>query len=264
MVSYHSRNRQDPAEMGRARRIWREFMASNLPSLKERKLEAIPADSDRFVVYLATRRSVDAEFVLRNCMRRLGDAWGLQVLVRPELESWIGNIVDGWIGVHLDRVNPHDHGGAGLDLNELARLVSFWETVRGRHQLFVDDESILCHSGVGPFLEYDFVGAPWAENSISPWCRYGSGGLSLRRKDAMITVCRECNTNPWMIGPEDVFYSIVMRLEGDKYRLPTDDLARRFAVEQVYYPEPFALHRAWEYITADKLQGLLERINMPP
>lgn len=262
MVSFRSRNRQDPIEAGKARKVWREFVESRLHRLRHHKPPVPPADADRFVVYFVNRPSANTEFVLRNCMLHLGESWGLQILTPPRLEDWIGKIVSGWSGVHVDPVGFQREDGTEAGFDELTRLESFWESMRGRHQLFIDDESIICHSGIDTFLSYDYVGAPWGDDFVSPWCRYGSGGLSLRRKEAMLRVCRECNTNPWMIGPEDVFFSIVMRLEGERYRLPPDEVASSFSVEQVYFPEPFSLHRTWEYIDAGRLQKLLERVGV--
>ena len=76
----------------------------------------------------------------------------------------------------------------------------------------------------------------------------------------MLEVCRSCNTNDWLFPSEGVFYSIMMRLEGHRFNLPEDAAAAAFGVEQVAYPRPFALNRAWPCIPAGTLSGILQSI----
>lgn len=245
-----------------ARRGWLQFSHACLSRLRDLGLPAVLTDTDRYVVFLALRPSAQAEFVLRNTMFRLGGDWGLQILVRRDLEDWVDRLVGGWRGVHVDFLSGDPDPRYPRDRNDLMRLISFWENVRGHWQLFIDEDSIICHSGIGEFFGYDYVAPAWGEAHVSPWCRFGSGGLSFRRKAAMMQLCDECNTKPWMITDEDVFFSITTRLEKGKYRLPSDDVAARFAVERRYHPNPFALHRTWEYIPPEKVNGLLDGIRM--
>jgi hypothetical protein len=249
-----------PVESAESLSVWRRFMDRGIPSLRAKRVAPIPASAEYFVVYPAFGRHPATEFVLRNCMMRLDGDWGLQIITTAALKPWISGIVGDWSGIRVDVWDKATATGKALSLDTVTRQIEFWNLCRGDTQLFLDGDSLLCHGNISEFLGYDYVAPLWGQQAVSPWCRFGSGGLSLRRKEAMVKVCRECNTNSWLIGPEDVFFSIVMRLEGHDYRLPDDELAARFAVEREYHPRPFALHRPWRYLPADKLANILEGV----
>jgi hypothetical protein len=252
----------DAREKAESRALWQEFISSRWSRLTAWTPRPVPEESDRFAVYLAMKRSPSTEFVLRHAMAQLDEQWGLQVLATRTVTPWVSSLLKNWPGVHVDVLTGAPDKGIEQYGNELKRSESFWRLIRGRYLLFIDDDSIVCHPDVDEFLCYDYIGAPWGEDYVSPWCRYGSGGMSIRNRDAMIEVCREGNTNSWMIGPEDVFYAIVMRLEQGKYRLPLDEVARRFAVERIFHPKPFGLHRAWAHFNTEKLQALLDTVRL--
>lgn len=77
---------------------------------------------------------------------------------------------------------------------EISRFLTdlwLWETVLApaEHVLVFQTDSILCANSrrtLNDFLDYDYVGAPWAADS-----RFGgNGGLSLRRRSAVVDVLR--------------------------------------------------------------------------
>lgn len=241
--------------------VRRTHVARNLPLLKETGACEIPVDSDKYATFVDFRRSPFTEYALRNVMFFLGRGWGLQIFVPADIGPWIARIVKDWQNVQINELPAVPRvTGRGL-VDNVLRQAEFWNTVRGEWQLMFNSDTMFCRSGIEEFMQYDYVGAPWPDHVISPWCRVGGGGLSLRRKQAMLEICESCNTNPWIVGSEDAFFSINMHLLSAQYRLPSLETARRFAVEQLYYPRPLSVHRAWHFIAAAELESILDRVD---
>lgn len=245
----------NPIEAGAALRVWRAFQQYRTGEMGRAPMLNIPEFSRKFVVYLGLKKAPDLEFALRQCMSKLDPGWGLQILTTRETDNWIRSKLLGWSFVHFNILQRE--GSARPDRDKLLRTEAFWDQVLGENLLFIDPDTIVCGTEINDFTNYDYIAPLW-KNGLSPWCRFGNGELSFRRKQAMIEICRSCNTNEWLFPSEGVFYSIMMRVEGDRYNLPSDEIAGAFGVEQVVFAAPFALHRAWQYIAADALSGILQ------
>ena len=137
-------------------------------------------------------------------------------------------------------------------------------------------DSLLVHGKVEPFLEYDYVGAPWhLENKR--WKNYtsimsqgvGNGGLSLRSvakmRELSTIIGREGSQN---IDQEDFLFSYLMEKRHDKGLAPRGDayafcievpckdleptdIRKDGSVDQLETLErfPLALHATWYYFS---------------
>jgi hypothetical protein len=139
----------------------------------------------------------------------------------------------------------------------LLKQKSFWESIPGEHILLYELDTYIRHGNIEPFLEYDYVGAPW-EPIMCPWSnsksRVGNGGLSLRRKSALL---RCLDTYP----PEDCPYRNDDRYFSeyceDSMYLPSTEIARSFSVETWEHPDPLGFHKPWLYLPHEKIYPLL-------
>jgi hypothetical protein len=132
--------------------------------------------------------------------------------------------------------------------------------------LWIEPDCLLCRAGVEEYLEYDYIGAPWHEKfSIAPSCRVGNGGLSLRRKSVMLDIAERCNRDHKLMLSEDVFFCVNMHLRNAEspgvYHLPGVEAAGSFAVESLFRPSPFGLHKIWKYLPAHRVSELLNGID---
>ena len=250
-------SRLSPPDAARSLTVWKSFISTQLALLRTQCPVPFSIDSDCQIVCHIDRRSPTFEFVLLNSMMMLGDKWGLQIVTKPELEPWIMQHTHALPGVEILPVLDY-----GIQVNELRRSVDFWKKIKGEFLLLIDAESIICHRDINRFLEYDYVAPLWRRGDVSPWCRYG-GGISMRRKSAMIKICNECNVNPVLIPNESIFFSMMFRLQSNAFHLPDDSVASKFAVERCYYDNPFALHKAWKFIPYQQLQKILDGIEAP-
>ncbi len=247
-----------PEDLGASFRLWQAFKERRRTVLAASPAPAVVADTDRFVTYLALGREPDAVFALRQCLSRLPAGWGLQVVTTPARHRQIGEQLQDWGAVRF--VVLEQTGGESPNRHRLLRSRAFWERCAGDILLFVDSDTIVLGGAVDDFVDYDYVAPLWPPTAVGPWCEFGDGSLSLRRRGAMIVACSQGNTRDHLVPSESVFFSIVTRVEPGLFKLPAAEVAGRFGVEQVFHPAPFALHRAWRFLQP----GLLKRLLTDP
>lgn len=241
-------------------RIWDVFIEDTYPLVRQLDPPRIPAESDYYAVIVEPRRHPHLEYVLRNVMHFLGPGWGLQIYASKTNYTYATDIVNGWGAVYMHELNVTD-----LDLasyNHFKKSRRFWSSVKGKHQLCFEVDSLLRRREVGAYLEYDYIGAPWREDlSVAKDIRVGNSGMSLRQRWAMLDVIENCNTQPGVIPLEDVFFSVHLSRRPDRYKMPGFDIAKRFSVESVFEPDPVAIHKPWEYLSNEEVRSLLETID---
>ncbi|KAK1771528.1 hypothetical protein QBC33DRAFT_156269 [Phialemonium atrogriseum] len=133
-----------------------------------------------------------------------------------------------------------------------------WEQVQSAERILLfQSDSIICSKAsttVEDFFAYDFVGAPIA-------ARYGkgyNGGLSLRNPSLFLRITEESSFANSSIKFEDQwFYTEAMARVGDGVQLPTEDVAKTFAVETIYYETPLGYHQPsrWQAKNIEQIEG---------
>jgi len=155
---------------------------------------------------------------------------------------------------------------------------AFYESFKTTHCLIFQTDVLLRRRIPAKFLQYDYVGAPWAllpradvrEGVV--FCRHsglkavGNGGVSLRKTAAMLEICRRQPWSSWNasaleqlsqngLPPLDVGVAV----NEDSYlsarvpaaRLPDNHEAAEFAVQDVWHPNPCGLHKTYTSGEAD-------------
>ena len=134
--------------------------------------------------------------------------------------------------------------------NKLLTSRTFWNSIPGENILIFQTDSCFCSNSkfnIDKYLEYDYVGAPWASNlKWSKNLRGGNGGFSFRKKSKMIRVLP---LNP-IESNEDIYFS------KQKLNYPSKEISNTFAVETMFYDKPLGIHKPWEYIHSDQLMRL--------
>ena len=105
--------------------------------------------------------------------------------------------------------------------------------------------------------------------AISPNCRVGNGGLSLRNRKAMLKITEEFEgdpiPNPSVIFTEDLYFSINMQScnlqNPGTFKIPDVETASKFSVESIYSPSPIGLHKTWKYLPPKLVESLLASID---
>jgi hypothetical protein len=211
------------------------------------------------------RKHPHMEFVLRLALHFLGPGWGLQLFVGPQNLEFARDMVAGWGAVRL-----HDIGRTDLSVieyNTLKKQASLWQEIAAEHVLWLEPDCIVCRPGIERYIHHDYIGAPWrSEFALSPTCRVGNGGLSLRRRSAMLRIATQANPSHDAILTEDVYFVANMlmcnRHTPGSFNIAQYEVAREFAVEGVYHPAPLGLHKAWRYLDGDQVGALLDTVQL--
>jgi hypothetical protein len=196
-------------------------------------------------------------------------------------ERWTVTVICSQSNVHFMRamIAPHVKNARFLVLDQLdgnftvERYSAFmkeettWSLFRTERVLIVQDDGMLVRRGLDApgslFMDYDYVGAPWAaepynaqlRSDLGPGCpMVGNGGVSLRRVETMARMCREHRSVKdrlfnfrLQVVPEDVFF--VAAMAKSSVTACPESLAHRFATEEVIgTSETLGFHKPWPYL----------------
>jgi hypothetical protein len=144
-----------------------------------------------------------------------------------------------------------------LDVSGFLTKAWLWEQLApAGHVLIFQSDSILCSSSslkVDDFLQYDFIGAP-----IDPAYGEGyNGGLSLRNRSMVLDIIHDSdwrnefdnaeNKQEQSVEFEDQWLYKKMKQLPDRgrpaARLPSQEVAKTFSVETVWYDKPLGYHQ---------------------
>eukprot|EP00668_Euglena_longa_P014079 GGOE01018049.1.p1 GENE.GGOE01018049.1~~GGOE01018049.1.p1 ORF type:complete len:255 (+),score=69.38 GGOE01018049.1:67-831(+) len=141
--------------------------------------------------------------------------------------------------------------------NDLFYSVDFWEGCIGERIVVFQTDSAVC--SLSPYSWADFLDPRW--DFIGPpfrlqWkSKHQNGGFSLRRKSKMILALQKLSRTAAGDLNEDRFFSLYAAKQGIVRPAPLK-VARKFAVETLFYASPFAIHKAWAYQSAKQLSEL--------
>lgn len=152
----------------------------------------------------------------------------------------------------IDNIKPSEY-------SKLLFQPSFWKLFLGETLLIYQEDSMMFHNKIEPFLKYDWVGAPWPTNQDDNAIGVGNGGFSLRKKSVLLK-CLETvphyalqlgnstleymkNTNSYVL-PEDVYFSKVM-IDYQLGNVAPREVALHFSQETQKSISPLGGHQYW-------------------
>jgi len=153
-----------------------------------------------------------------------------------------------YISLHVDNLSVNEY-------NKMLLSHYFYENIKTEHFLIFQLDALISEKykdNIYNFLEYDYVGAPWAFNR-----KIGNGGLSLRKKSKMLEILNKES----IIKPngeyfnEDFFFSC-HSLKNTIVKKPTFNLGKEFSVESVYSSNSFGIHKPWIFLNKEELELL--------
>lgn len=196
---------------------------------------------DKYCV-IVEPRSLDLTILaIKNFLYLLQDkCWGLIVFHGTENENFIKDKLEG-----IKNINYFNLNKKNLEENEYNDLLcsqDFWKKIKScgaKQSLIFQSDTLLLKNNIDDFLHYDYVGAPWHIKWMG-MLEVGNGGLSLRNVDKMLDITKYCPRLQYMKN-EDVYfcYWCIMR----EFKVAPVDVAKKFAVESVYYDSPCGLHK---------------------
>jgi hypothetical protein len=179
---------------------------------------------------------------------------GLVIVHGRENKTFVENIVRDWTHVRLVCLDYEN-----IDIATYNRILtdkSFWDNFDSEYVLIFQTDSLMRTRIPESFFEYDYVGAPWAEDLIVNGKRLsvGNGGLSLRRVRTMKQICVEHPYKDFYHPNEDIFFSYHCQ------NVPSREVAAALSVETVFYDRPCGMHKPYGHLTSDQVETLLKDI----
>ncbi len=208
----------------------------------------LESDVEKYTaVVIEPRKHKALPFLLKNLLENLPLNWIIKVFHGLENSAWFDELLKEFSPVDRVRifavpllVKNFENSRA---YSEFVASREFLAQIPTETFLIAQTDSMInpnCKDLLGKFLQYDYVGAPW------PWdhLHVGNGGFSLRKRSAMLRILDR--VGPLQGDYEDQFFSTAARVM--KMKVPTREQAREFAVEQIYSPKFFGVHRVWDHL----------------
>jgi hypothetical protein len=212
----------------------------------------LPRTAPFATVIVDTRCHADLAAALRNVAYFLPN-WAMYIFHSAANEQFLIEALGPQHRAKLRRIVSGDL--THVDYNRLLASASFWEAIDAEKILIFQSDAFLRRSGITEFMEYDYVGAPWADpirGSNGAVLRIGNGGLSLRNRLMSLAITKN---RRWMGQNEDIYFA--QHFFADRgANLPDQDAASRFSVETLYYPDPMGLHNVGPHLGAFKYAEL--------
>ena len=201
-------------------------------------------------VIVEPRRHPALSFVLKNMATLLPDGWKILVFHGNTNGEFVQDIINDMefpsrflkpIVLDVDNLTIAQY-------NSMMMSSAFYKCIPTETMLiFQTDTMILEPTYLTAFLSYDYVGAPWKSGGV------GNGGLSVRKKTKMLTITQ--TVMPFQSN-EDVYFAFQTIVPLFK---PSFQEAQKFAVETVFYEQPFGIHAPWKYLNEHEMGILLEK-----
>jgi len=218
----------------------------------------IPLQSDRACVIVEPRKHKHLELVIKNVLYFVPSTWSLYIFHSKTNEQFVKDLLgaEKLSQVHLicicrDNLSIRDY--STLLVSEL-----FWNWIEAEHVLIFQTDSYLRKRGIEEFLKYDCVGSPWATCFLDRTHHAGNGGVCLRKKCKILeAITRHTYQSPMN---EDMFFQFALERTGAK--LAHVEEAKKFGVETIYYEDPIACHKHWDYITDPQQREQLAKLHI--
>lgn len=206
---------------------------------------ALRAPRDKCAVVIEPRQHPHLSAVIRNILHFLDDSWGLCIVHGTRNRRFVEQMVEGWGEVLLLDCGAADLPGHSY--SDYKASLAFWQQLPSETVLLFEPDSVLRRRGIDEFLEYDYIGAPWVwalNRTNAAEGPVGNGGLSLRKRSAMLRILERHGADRQRGTPEDQFFSRWLYRDG--HRMPSLEAAGAFSTETLFHPNSLGLHKAWE------------------
>jgi hypothetical protein len=199
------------------------------------------------------------KLVLNNFLTNLDDRWKFVILCGLSNREYLVDLIENNFKEHKDRItiyqinveNFKDHEYSNFMVNKQIYNLIPTETfltfqldtlISSKYKDYIYD-----------FIEYDYVGAPWKKHPIPNVC-VGNGGLSLRKKSAILHAIENDTYNIKYVENESVYFSFYIKNK------PTVEKAKLFSTETIFSEKAFGTHNSYKHLSEDELNKISEYI----
>lgn len=232
---------------------FRDLCVKYIDYIRELELESVSQNNLYEAVLVEYRCLPHLEFLIRNCIHKLGTEWSQTIICGNLNFDYIINIVKN-INRNIKIIKTQYDNLTPLEYSNMLLTREFWDLIVGEKILIYQEDTCIFKNNINDFLEWDFIGAPFDEIN-----NHQNGGLSLRTKSAMIDIIENaypldiinCSHGKlWMNIknhdnlPEDIFFTQHMKIN-NKWKLAPLEIAYMFSCENKYNFDSFGMHCFW-------------------
>ncbi len=236
----------------------RQNCIEELPILQKIKIPYQKKHPGRETIFIEFRILPNIEFIIRNMMIKLPD-WNHTIVCGKLNYKYIQeirkNISPDLKIIHLSEIENMQVD----DYSKCLTDIEFWNNFNGEKLLIYQEDTLIFHSQIEKFLEYDYVGAPWPIHQDDNSLGVGNGGFSLRSKSALIKCLEKISPKYLNYGkstleymkncnleyyPEDVYFSKCM-IDLNIGKVAPREVAIQFSQESQKSINPLGGHQFW-------------------
>lgn len=235
------------------------------------KIRQYNPDSINKVVLIDNRANALSVISMLFTLSNLDEKWSGMIYTSKDsvkyYKEMLGDLVE---VVHMKELDVRKFH---IDnYNNILKTPEFWMSIPGDKCLIIQDDGILLRKGIDRFMQYDYIGAAWADcvgneyikNNISVDL-VGNGGFSLRNISKMIEVTTKFKQEKtWLFYknmtqiPEDVYFVYGLKKIGAN--MPKYEIGTMFASEEICHYESLGIHKMWAYHMGETVQNYFNKL----
>ena len=173
------------------------------------------------MIVVETRPNVWFPLVIKNIIDKL-PGWKIYIIGSKISISYLQEVVEHQLNYI---VLPSEHLSV-KEYNKMMLSERFWETFQEEHLLIAQPDCFIIREPMAKHYQYPLIGAVCFSTQEDTFIM--NGGLSLRKKSAMLKICSEI-LNGNEADPEDVVFTNAIRMH--KMGIPTIADCNSFAIE---------------------------------
>ena len=238
--------------------LFRYICCNYLTLIRIVDLPDIPKKSTYEAVFIEYRCFPHIEFLIRNCIYRVGKEWSHTIICGTKNYEYIFKLISK-ISPNIKVIKTNNENLTVTEYNKLLTNIKFWEKLEGEKILIYQEDSLLFKNNIMDFVKWDYIGAPLPiGTNDTPNC-VGNGGLSLRTRSIMIEILKQVSPiktsynsstleymkrNGLKYPPEDIYFSKNMQ-ELRIGQVADWNSASEFSSESYYNKNSFGGHKFW-------------------
>ena len=235
-----------------------------LESKKDIKVDHLTIDNESVyeTVLIETRKVPHLEFLIKNAIIKLPGWRHTVICAESNYEYMLNMCKDIHSNIKVIRIDSNII--SQNDYNNLLLSMDFWSLFSSEKVLIYQQDTMIFHSNIKEYYQYDYAGAPWPQAQDDNKLGVGNGGLSLRTVSKMVECLKGYrpsesyippSTQKYMNGkklrgnpldkiPEDVYFSSTL-IEYNIGTVCPREEAKEFSQECVKSVNPFGGHQYW-------------------